>query len=286
MKRVLVAGATGYLGHYVVKEFKKQGYWVRALTRSEGRLKNLNDDVDEAFVGAVTDPASLAGVCEGIDIVFSSIGITKQKDNLTYMDVDYQGNKNLLDEAKKEGVAKFIYVSVFNAEKMSNLKGIQAKLEFTEALKSSGLDYVVVNPNGFFSDMLDYLKMAQQGRGYVFGSGENRINPIHGEDLAEVCVNAAGGKEKEIDVGGPDILSHNEILAIAFESLGKPVKISRIPIWLRNVILATLRLFTSVKTYGPLEFFMTVLAVDMVAPSYGEHHLKDFFLENGYANQD
>jgi uncharacterized protein YbjT (DUF2867 family) len=286
MKRVLVAGATGYLGHYVVKEFKKQGYWVRALTRSEGRLKNLNDDVDEAFVGAVTDPASLAGVCEGIDIVFSSIGITKQKDNLTYMDVDYQGNKNLLDEAKKEGVAKFIYVSVFNAEKMSNLKGIQAKLEFTEALKSSGLDYVVVNPNGFFSDMLDYLKMAQQGRGYVFGSGENRINPIHGEDLAEVCVNAAGGKEKEIDVGGPDVLSHNEILAIAFESLGKPVKISRIPIWLRNVILATLRLFTSVKTYGPLEFFMTVLAVDMVAPSYGEHHLKDFFLENGYANQD
>jgi len=43
------------------------------------------------------------------------------------------------------------------------------------------------------------------------------------------------------------------------------------------VILATLRLFTSVKTYGPLEFFMTVLAMDMVAPTYGKHSLKDFF---------
>jgi hypothetical protein len=31
---------------------------------------------------------------------------------------------------------------------------------------------------------------------------------------------------------------------------------------------------------GPIEFFMTVLAVDMVAPTYGKHHLKDFFLEN------
>jgi uncharacterized protein YbjT (DUF2867 family) len=234
--------------------------------------------VDEVFVGAVTDPASLAGVCEDIDIVFSSIGITKQKDNLTYMDVDYQGNKNLLEEATKEGVAKFIYISVFNAEKMKHLKGVQAKLEFTEVLKRSGLNYLVVNPNGFFSDMLDYLKMAQQGRGYVFGSGEYRINPIHGEDLAEVCVNAASGEEKEIDVGGPDVLTHNEILAVAFESLGKPVKISRIPIWLRNVILTTLRLFTSVKTYGPLEFFMTVLAMDMVAPTYGKHGLKDFFL--------
>jgi uncharacterized protein YbjT (DUF2867 family) len=161
---------------------------------------------------------------------------------------------------------------------MRNLKGIQAKLAFTEALKESGLNYLVVYPNGFFSDMLEYLKMAQQGRGYVFGSGEYRINPIHGEDLAEVCVNAAGGEEKEIDVGGPDVLTHNEILAVAFESLGKPVKISRIPIWLRNVILTTLRLFTSVKTYGPLEFFMTVLAMDMVAPTYGKHGLKDFFL--------
>jgi uncharacterized protein YbjT (DUF2867 family) len=128
--------------------------------------------------------------------------------------------------------------------------------------------------------MLDYLNMAQQGRGYVFGSGDNRINPIHGEDLAEVCVSALDGEEKEIEVGGPDVLTHNEILAIAFESLGKPVKISRIPIWLRNMILATLRLFTSVKTYGPLEFFMTVLAMDMVAPTYGKHSLKDFFLEN------
>jgi uncharacterized protein YbjT (DUF2867 family) len=280
MKRVLVAGATGYLGRYVVKEFKKQGCWVRALTRSADRLDDLKDYVDEAFIGAMTDSVSLAGVCEGIDIVFSSIGITKQKDNLTYMDVDYQGNKNLLEEARKAGVSKFIYVSVFNAEKMSNLKGIQAKLKFTQELKESGLDYLIVNPNGFFSDMLEYLKMAQQGRGYVFGTGENRINPIHGEDLAEACVNAADGQEKEINIGGPDVFTHNQILEIAFESMGNPVKISRIPIWLRNMILAVLRLFTSVKTYGPLEFFMTVLATAMVAPTYGKYHLKDFFLEN------
>ena len=48
MKRVLVAGATGYLGRYVVKEFKKQGYWVRALARSADKLEALTDEVDEA----------------------------------------------------------------------------------------------------------------------------------------------------------------------------------------------------------------------------------------------
>jgi len=280
MKRVLVAGATGYLGRYVVKEFKKQGFWVRALARNATKLEKLNEYIDEKFTGEITDPNSLSGICKEIDIVFSSVGITKQKDGLTYMDVDYQGNVNLLEEAEKEGVKKFIFVSVFNAENMKNLKGIQAKVRFEEELKKSGLNFSIVYPNGFFSDMLDYQQMAKKGRGYVFGSGKNKINPIHGEDLAIICVNAAAGDEKEIKVGGPDILTHNEILTIAFKSLNKKIKISRIPIWIRSFLLATLRIFTSVKTYGPLEFFMTVLAMDLVAPSYGKHHLKDFFLEN------
>jgi len=154
MKKVLVAGATGYLGQYVVKEFKRQGFWVRALTRNPGKLENLSHYVDEEYTGEVTQPKSLRGICKDIDIVFSSVGITKQKDNLTYMDVDYQANRNLLEEAKIEGVSRFIYVSVFNAEKMKDLKSIQAKIRFTEELKDSVQNYLVVYPNGFFSDML------------------------------------------------------------------------------------------------------------------------------------
>jgi uncharacterized protein YbjT (DUF2867 family) len=280
MQKVLVAGATGYLGRYVVQEFKKQGFRVRALARNASKLKNITEYIDETIIGEVTDKTSLSGICKDIDFVFSSIGITRQKDNLTYMDVDYQGNKNLLEEAKKEGISKFIYISVFNAENMKNLKGIQAKVRFEEELKQSGLDYSIIYPNGFFSDMLEYLKMAKKGKGYVFGSGEYRINPIHGEDLAEVCVNAASGDKNEISVGGPDILTHNEILTIAFESLNKDLKITRIPIWIRNFLLTALRIFTPVKTYGPLEFFMTVLTIDLVAPTHGQHHLRDFFLEN------
>ncbi len=104
MKKVLVAGATGYLGRYVVQEFKKQRFWVRALARNAAKLESLSEYIDEKFIGEVTDSNSLSGICKDIDIVFSSIGITKQKDNLTYMDVDYQGNMNLLEEAKKERI--------------------------------------------------------------------------------------------------------------------------------------------------------------------------------------
>jgi uncharacterized protein YbjT (DUF2867 family) len=280
MKRVLIAGATGYLGRFAVEEFKKQGFRVRALARTPEKLESLKEYIDEPFVGEVTDKKSLSGICKDIDIVFSSIGITRQKDNLTFMDVDYQGNKNLLEEAQREGAAKFIFVSVFNAENMKNLKGIQAKLRFEEALKKSGMDYSIVYPNGFFSDMLEYMQMAKKGRGYVFGTGRNRINPIHGKDLAEVCVKAAAGIQKEIQVGGPDVFTHNNILNLAFEVLGKKSKISRIPLWVSQLFTGILRMFTSVKTYGPVEFFMTVLVADLVAPEYGSRHLREFFIEN------
>jgi len=280
MKKVLIAGATGYLGKYVVKRFKNQGYYVRALARNESRLDEISQFIDETCFGEVTKPESIRGICRDMDIVFSSIGITKQKDSLTYMDVDYQANMNLLAEAQKAGVTKFIYVSVFNADKLSKLKGIQAKLKFKEALKNSGIDYAIIYPNGFFSDMLEYLQMAKKGRGYVFGTGENKINPVHGEDLAKVCVQAATGKKKAIEVGGPEVFTHNEILALAFRTLGKKSKISSIPIWLRNILMKTIRILTPVKIHGPIEFFMTVLAEDMVAPKFGSHRLKDFYLKH------
>ena len=96
MNKVLVAGATGYLGRYLIQELKKQDYWVRVLARNTQKLDDLRNCFDEVFEAEVTKPDSLIGVGKDIDIVISSIGITRQKDGLTYMDVDYQGNINLL----------------------------------------------------------------------------------------------------------------------------------------------------------------------------------------------
>jgi len=279
MKKVLVAGATGYLGKYVVKEFKKQGYWVRALTRSSEKLASIREFIDDIIIGELTKSDSLLGICKDIDIVFSSIGITKQKDGLTYKDVDYQANKNLLDVAKKEGVKKFIYVSVFNARKLRHLKIVEAKELFVDELKKSNIESTVIRPNGFFSDMIEFFNMAKKGRVYVFGNGNYKGNPIHGADLAKVCVHSLTSNNQDVDVGGPDILTQNKIAQMAFNVLNKKPKITHIPDWLRKLSLFLIRTLTPEKTYGPLEFFMTVLATDMNAPIYGEHHLRDFFME-------
>ncbi len=84
MKRILVAGATGYLGGFVAWEFKDRGWFVRALARTPEKLDHLTDSVDEVIQGQVTRPETLDGVCDGMDVVFSSVGITRQKDGLTF----------------------------------------------------------------------------------------------------------------------------------------------------------------------------------------------------------
>ena len=109
----MVAGGTGYLGSYVLSECKRRNYYVRALVRNSKKLEPQKEILDEIIVGEVTQPDTLKGCCDGMDIVFSSVGITKQSGSLTFKDVDFQGNVNLLEEAKQAGVKMFIYVSVF-----------------------------------------------------------------------------------------------------------------------------------------------------------------------------
>ena len=157
MKRVLVAGATGYLGGFVAREFKSRGYFVRGLTRSSKNLDDLLDSTDEIVEAEVTRPETLERICDGIDVVFSSVGITRQKDGLTFRDVDYQGNKSLLELALHAGVKKFVYVSVFNGPDLRHLDMVDAHEDFVDELKASGIDYAVLRPTGYFSDMGEFL---------------------------------------------------------------------------------------------------------------------------------
>lgn len=280
MKRVLVAGATGYLGGFVAREFKSQGYFVRALARSPQKLDSLDPAPDEVIRGEVTRPATLAHVCDGIDVVFSSVGITRQKDKLTFQDVDFQGNKNLLAEARRSGVEKFIYVSVLDGPNLMHLDIVKAHEDFVAVLKASGMNYAVVRPTGYFSDMSEFLKMAEKGRIYLIGSGTNRCNPIHGEDLAKICVGAVAGERQEIDAGGPQTMTYREIAELAFRTLGRKPRISSIPMLLMRPVVALTRIFSR-KQGELLAFFTTMMTRDVVAPATGRHTLADYFQSLG-----
>ncbi len=272
MSRLLVAGSTGYLGGFVCHELASRGHFVRALARSAAKLDPLRESLDEIVEAEVTRPETLTGICEGIDAVFSSIGITRQRDGLTFRDVDYQGNKNLLEVALAAGVARFVYVSAFHGRELRHLDIVDAHEAFVDELAASGIDYAVLRPTAYFSDMGEVIQMARKGRVWLIGSGEARVNPIDGADLAVACADALEGDVTELAVGGPQTLTWNEVAALAFDVLGAPALVTHIPGALMWAAVRLIRLFN--RHQGELlAFFTTMATTDVVAPPTGTRTL-------------
>jgi len=188
-ERILLAGATGYLGRYIAQKLIEEDYPASLIVRNKNKAM-FDTEKYNIIEAEVTMPETIQRACKGVEVVISTVGITRQKDGLTYMDVDFQANMNLLEEAKKNGVRKFIYVSALNGEELTHLKIARAKEMFVDKLMQSGLDYCIIRPNGFFSDMTEFLKMAKKGTINLFGDGSHKMNPIHGDDLAAGCIDA------------------------------------------------------------------------------------------------
>ncbi len=285
-KTVLIAGSTGYLGKFAVRAFKQRGYRVRALTRSEERLAQtgpftapaISEFIDEVFVGEITKPETLDGLMDGVDCVFSSVGISRQRDGLSFEQIDHQANRLLIDLAKRAGAEKFVYVSLWGQDEITHLEIVRAHEKVVAALEDSGLAHCIVRPSGYFSDMGVLLDMARKGRSFLVGAGENHFNPIHGADLAEVCVDAMDSEEREIGAGGPETMTQREAAELAFEVLGRTPRIVVLPMWLMR---------GGVKLIGMLnrqfrdlfEFIVTAGEIDGVAPSVGKTTLRSYFEE-------
>jgi uncharacterized protein YbjT (DUF2867 family) len=270
----VVAGATGYLGGFVVKSLARRGLRVRALARGDKAVPGAG----EVFHGDATSPESLRGLCDGARTVFSSLGITRQKDRVTFDAVDYGANKNVIEEAVRAKVKRFVFVSVVRPELFGESALVQARERFVRELRKSSVSSCVVRATGFFNDLKEPFEMAKRGRVWLVGDGQARINPVHGADLAEACSDALESKDSEVDVGGPHTYTWNEIAALAFDALGKPAKVSHLPQAVVGALLPPVKLFSR-RSFDIARFVATVAVNDIVAPERGEHDLGDFYRE-------
>lgn len=279
-ENLLVAGATGYLGSAVVRAaVSSDRFKIRVIVRDRKRFTEMfrNADGIEIIQADVTHPQKVAGICRDMHYVFSSLGITRQK-GYTYEEVDYAANLNLLEDAVENNVKKFIYTSVLNPQVFSGNAMVEAKERFVKALKNSGLNYTILRPTGFFSDMKEFFSMAQRGRVYLAGNGSARLNPIAGSDLAEVALQSLKLNQKELEAGGPEIYSQNEIAETAFQVLNSQKKILHIPSVFARSMIYPLRFFNK-RLFTIADFILKGSCSDMVAPCYGSYTLREYFEE-------
>ena len=280
-----IAGATGNSGRELVRAAKARGLRVRALVRSEERLAPVRDCVDEVKLVQVTEAETLRGALDGVDYVVSALGKTYQKDNTPRRAVDVDANLNLFEEARRAGVKRTAFVSVFGADPDSPVSVIAMKGEVERALEHSGMEYVIIQPSGFFSDMWELFQMASKGTLWAFGDGNGKFNPVSLVDLADYTIDSLLDDDRvgqRFPVGGPDALSPRDMAAMSARILGKKVRVRTIPIWLAKAGLACIRPFGR-NRWELGQFFVGMVEIlgerggDCVLPSAGDHHLEDYY---------
>lgn len=275
MKRVLIAGATGYLGRHLCAEYQSRGWHVTALVRrTTGGADLAADTIIEA---EATWPETLHGTMANIDLVVSALGITRQADGVGYWDVDYQANVNLLEESLRSNVVHFAFVHVLHADRMDHVPLVAAKSAFVRKLQMAAIRSTIIAPTGYFSDMGDFFTMAKAGRVWLFGKGQFRINPIDGADLATATFNAIAQGAAWADIGGPATYTQDEVAGLCFEALNQHTRITHLPDVLRRLSLWLLPRLAPRRVAGPAQFFLTAAAMNMTAPPHGTRQLADHF---------
>ncbi len=289
-KKVLIVGATGYIGSAVVTESVRQGYDVIAVTRS---LKNdCQFDGAEVVLADVTDPVAIAEAFNSkIDVVISCLacrsGLARDFD-----EIDYKTTLNVLNAAKENGTGKFILLSAICVRK-PDLPLQLAKLKMEDALIRSGIDYTIVRPTAYFWVFDAQTRMIENGKpGYLIGTGDQAChNPIAKEDLAEFMVGCIGSSEHQnriFIIGGPEVpdntVTYRDSLMMIFESMGKEPKLVSIPGWLLTaVIRITGFIGLFFRKIGVFSEFLKIvyyyLENDMRAPGYGSITLKQHLMD-------
>ena len=233
--KIVLAGAYGNLGSDIFRALLAAGHEVVAADMIE---RDLGLQGNYTFKKLdVTDPKALKGLCDGADMVITTVGLTKTSATLNNYQIDYQGNLNLLNEAKAAGVKKFIYISVLKADKAPKVPMLHAKYLMEEELKKSGLDYIIYRPTGYFYDIIKVFKpMVEKGEVTLLGNKPVSANVIDTPDFADYIVKHLDDKNLTVSIGGKETYTYEELARMCFAAAGKEPVIKHAPEFLFDVL--------------------------------------------------
>lgn len=272
--KVVLAGAFGNLGADILKALAGAGHEVVAADMAVREIEGVSC---ETRVIDVTKPETLKGLCEGADAVVTTVGLTRTSATITNYDIDYQGNVNLLEEAKRAGVKRFVYISVIKADSDPNVPMLHAKAMFEEKLKASGLTWVIHRPTGYFYDIAKvFMPMIEKGAVTLLGKQDVHANVIDTPDFADFIVYHLTDENKTYDVGGKETYSYEEMAKMFFEAAGKPAVIKRAPVFLFDV-LALVNKWKKNGKEAIIRFSKWTLTHELVGrDTWGEHSFREY----------
>ncbi|QGN07435.1 complex I NDUFA9 subunit family protein [Halorhabdus sp. CBA1104] len=217
---VLVTGGDGFIGRYLCTELDERGHEITVLSRAP------DDDVLPARAntvsGDVTDPDTLEGAFEGVDVVVNLVALSPlfipSGGNEAHERIHLGGTENVVAAAEAAGVERLVQMSALGADPEGSTHYIRAKGRAEAVVRDSEMATVIVRPSVVFGEGGEFVSFTKKLTPPLLaplpGGGKTRFQPIWVNDLAPIladCVAEEARAGETYELGGPEQLTLKQI---------------------------------------------------------------------------
>ncbi len=245
--KVLITGATGFIGSHVADLLLERGYDVRAIARSTSNLQWLKGKKIELVDGSISNPKSLEKAMKDVEMVFHVAGLTAARNAEEFMQGNRDGTRNMLEAAYKfaPNLQRFLHVSSLAAVRPADSPdkpvdestlsapitsyGISKKAAEDEVNSfANKLPITIVRPPAVYGQretaILDFFKTVNKGFVPHIGFNEKHVSLVHGLDLSRGIIEAAESANtigKTYFISSEEFYTWEQIGSVTAKILGK-----------------------------------------------------------------
>ncbi|MFB6247548.1 MAG: NAD-dependent epimerase/dehydratase family protein [Salinibacter sp.] len=226
--RVLLTGATGYVGSYLLRALLRHDHTPRCLVRGSADDLAVQDNAIEPVPGDVSDPASLEGQFADCDAVIHLVGILEERPSqgITFEQIHVEGTRHVVSAARAAGIDRFVHMSANGARPEGGTAYQRTKWRAEQIVMDAGFDHwTIFRPSFLFGepdpgrpefasqvlrDLVQPFPVLP-----VFGDGTYELQPVHVTTVAAAFVQALvadAAHSRTYVAAGPTRLPYVEVL--------------------------------------------------------------------------
>ena len=252
--RILVTGASGFVGRAVIAELLERGYAVRALVNR--RPVETQDPRVESVSGGLFDPAALDRAAGGCDAVIHLVGIIMERplSGITFHRIHVEGTRNIVSAAQRSGISRYIHMSALGTRPSARSTYHKTKYAAELIVRESGLRWTIFRPSLIHGPKGEFMQMEKQwakarlippfmpyfGAGLFGRGGAGLLQPVFVGDVARAFVDALSNEKtvgEVYPIAGPDQMTWPQMhRTVATSIRGKPKRVAALPVGLARTL--------------------------------------------------
>lgn len=248
LRQVTVFGGSGFIGRYVVQRIARTGARVAVAVRdTEGaQFVRMFGHVGQVLPVPcdVTLPETVEATLQGSEAAVNLVGILFQQGSQRFDEVHRKAAGAIAEKARAAGLKRLVHVSAIGADPNAYSAYARSKGLGEEAVRAAFPEATILRPSIVFGPEDDFFnRFARLARIApvlpLFGGGRTRFQPVYVADVADAVVTALterSSRGRTYELGGPAVLTFEEILRLILAETGRKRCLMRLPFWAADVL--------------------------------------------------